>query len=369
MRRELLNEEMKLNGKKALIAMSGGVDSSVSAYLTLKAGYSCIGVTMHLYDKDDVCDKNTKTCCSYADIDDAGMVAASLGIEFRIMEFKKEFKEKVINRFIEEYENCRTPNPCIDCNKYMKFDLLLNKADELGCDKIVTGHYAVIEQDGKTGKYVLKKAADESKDQSYVLYGMTQDILARTLFPLGKMKKSETRKIAEKLNFVNAEKHDSQDICFVPGGDYVAAIKKINNKTYPKGNFIDLNGNILGQHNGIISYTVGQRKGLGIALGEPAYVISKNKENNTVTLGKNEDLFTSSLTANNVNWISGTPDPAGKEIKAKIRYNQKEQPAVIAFSDKSSFSLEFKSPQRAVTPGQSCVLYDGETVIGGGIIQ
>ena len=246
---------------KALIAMSGGVDSSVAAYIMKEEGFDCIGCTMKLYDNADAGVSRDKTCCSLDDVEDARSVAARLGMPYYVFNFSDDFREKIICKFIDSYERGRTPNPCIDCNRYMKFAKLCERARILGCDFIVTGHYARIYKEGE--KYVLKKALDETKDQSYVLYNLTQDILAHTRFPLGEMKKSETREIAEKCGFINAKKPDSQDICFVPDGDYARVIELNTGKKYPPGDFVDKNGNVLGRHKGIIHYTIGQRKGLG----------------------------------------------------------------------------------------------------------
>ena len=246
---------------KALIAMSGGVDSSVAAYIMKEEGFDCIGCTMKLYDNADAGVSRDKTCCSLDDVEDARSVAARLDMPYYVFNFSDDFREKIICKFIDSYERGRTPNPCIDCNRYMKFAKLCERARILGCDFIVTGHYARIYKEGE--KYVLKKALDETKDQSYVLYNLTQDILAHTRFPLGEMKKSETREIAEKCGFINAKKPDSQDICFVPDGDYARVIELNTGKKYPPGDFVDKNGNVLGRHKGIIHYTIGQRKGLG----------------------------------------------------------------------------------------------------------
>ncbi len=351
--------------KKVIIAMSGGVDSSVAAFLMKENGYECIGATMKLYDNDVIGISREKTCCSLDDIEDARAVARRLKIPYYVFNFKGAFKEKVIKNFISTYENGGTPNPCIDCNRYLKFEKLFQRMYELGFDYVVTGHYAkVIEKDGW---FYLKKGKDVSKDQSYVLYSLTQNQLAHILFPLGEYSKSDIREIADKQGFVNAGKKDSQDICFVPDGDYVKFIEDYTGKTYPQGNFVDINGNILGRHQGIIRYTNGQRKGLGIALGKPMYVAGKNVEDNTVTLCTGEELFSKKLTAVDFNWI--IPD-LQKEIKcrARIRYNMKEQPATAYILDDGAVEVIFDEPQRAVTKGQAVVLYDEDTVLGGGTI-
>ena len=354
--------------KKALIAMSGGVDSSVAAYLTQQAGFDCIGVTMRLYDNlpDEGCD--SRTCCSLEDVEDARSVARRLGMPFYAFNFKADFREKVIEKFIHCYECGLTPNPCIECNRHLKFDHLLRRGMELGCDCVVTGHYAQIMQDAQTGRYILYKAADKSKDQSYVLYSLTQQQLSHTLFPLGGLTKNEARTIAEEQGFINARKHDSQDICFVPDGDYVAFMERYTGKDYPAGNFLDLNGNVVGQHQGAVRYTLGQRKGLGLAMGAPVYVCAKDMEQNTVTVGPNEALYATSLLANDWNWFPFPELTAPLHVSAKARYNQPPQPATVYPEADGTARVVFDAPQRALTPGQAVVLYDGDMVVGGGTI-
>lgn len=351
--------------KKAIIAMSGGVDSSVAAFLMKDKGFDCIGATMKLYDNDDIMESGEKTCCSLDDIEDARSVANRLSMPYYVFNFKDDFKEKVIDKFIATYENGGTPNPCIDCNRHLKFKRLFQKMQELGFDYVVTGHYARVEENN--GWFYLKKGVDEAKDQSYVLYSLTQNQLAHIQFPLGTYSKTEIREIAENHNFLNARKKDSQDICFVPDGDYAKFIEGYLGKTYPKGNFIDINGNVLGEHQGIIRYTNGQRKGLGIAFGKPMYVADKNVKDNTVTLCTNEELFSAELIADDFNWL--IPNPA-KEIKcsARVRYNMKEQSATVYTLENGNVKIVFDAPQRAITRGQAAVLYDGETVLGGGTI-
>lgn len=351
---------------KALIAMSGGVDSSVAAKITKDLGYECIGCTMKLYDNADAGIPKGHTCCSLSDVEDARNVAFKLNIPYYVFNFKDGFREKVIDKFIKSYENGKTPNPCIDCNKYMKFEKLFERAHILGCDYIVTGHYAKIEKCGK--EYLLKKAVDETKDQSYVLYDLTQEQLAHMLFPLGGMKKSQTREIALQSGFINAKKHDSQDICFVPDGNYADFIKRNSDKQYKEGNFIDKNGKVLGRHKGIIHYTIGQRKGLGLSLPEPAYVCRIDTETNSVILGNNNDLYSYEVKAQDFNWISGEVPDSKFRCKAKIRYRQPEQWATVTAVGKYAANIVFDEAQRAVTPGQSAVLYDGDIVLGGGII-
>lgn len=354
--------------KKALIAMSGGVDSSVAAYLIKEQGFDATGITLKLFDNEDIGEKKEKTCCSLDDIDDARSVCYKLGIPYYVYNFKDSFRENVISRFISAYENGTTPNPCIDCNRYIKFEKLMQRADELEFDYVVTGHYAVIEYDEKSKRFLLKKSADISKDQSYVLYSLTQKQLSRTLFPLGNMKKEQTREIAENLGLINAAKRDSQDICFVPDGDYAKFIEQYTGKSYPHGNFVDENGKVLGEHKGIIRYTVGQRKGLGLALPHPMYVKKKDLEKNEVILCDNESLFSRELYASDINLISCEKIDKPMKIKARVRYNQSEQPATVEQLDENTLHIVFDEPQRAISYGQAVVLYDGDYVVGGGTI-
>lgn len=351
---------------KILVAMSGGVDSSVAAKLLLDGGNDCIGCTMKLYNNEDAGISKGHTCCSLDDVEDARSVAYRLGIEHFVFNFSDDFREKIIDKFVESYCRGLTPNPCIDCNRYMKFNKLFDRAAILGCDYIATGHYARIEF--KNGKYLLKKAVDPSKDQSYVLYSMTQNQLSHTLFPLGGMCKEETRKIAEESGFINAKKPDSQDICFVPDGDYAKIIELHTGKKAPFGNFVDKNGNILGKHKGIIHYTIGQHRWLGIDLPGKRYVCRICPKNNTVVLGTADELFSREAFAEDFNWISGEAPERSFRCKAKIRYRQPEQWATVTPIGKNAAQIVFDEPQRAITPGQAAVLYDGETVLGGGVI-
>ena len=354
---------------RAMIAMSGGVDSSVAAFLMTERGYDCIGATMKLFRNEDVGVPQGHTCCSLDDVEDARQVAQTLGMPHYVFNFSDRFKEEVIDRFVDAYENGQTPNPCIDCNRFLKFDKLFTRAREANCDCVVTGHYARIERDEPTGRWLLKKAVDTNKDQSYVLYSMTQEQLAHTQFPLGGMTKPEVRAIAEAHGFLNAHKHDSQDICFVQNGSYADFIEDYTGRHYPPGNFVTRDGRIVGQHRGIIRYTVGQRKGLGLALPEPLYVCAVDPTANTVTLGTNDDLFTTTLTANDLNLIAVPRIEQPTRLKAKVRYRQPEQWATVVQTDDDTLSLTFDEPQRAITRGQSVVLYDGDVVVGGGTIR
>ncbi|MBR4708260.1 MAG: tRNA 2-thiouridine(34) synthase MnmA [Pseudobutyrivibrio sp.] len=351
---------------KALIAMSGGVDSSVAALLMAEKGYECIGCTMKLYANEDIELCRDNTCCSLDDVEDAKSVAKRLGMPHHTFNFKEKFRETVIDDFINCYENGMTPNPCIQCNKHMKFDELYRRGQILGCDKIVTGHYVRIRKTDKG--YQLLKAMDSNKDQSYVLYNMTQEELAHTEFPLGELTKDEVRKIAESNGFINANKPDSQDICFVPDGDYVGALKRFTGKEYEPGQFVDTNGNVLGEHKGIVSYTIGQRKGLGIAYEHPLYVVELDVPNNKVVLGKNEDLFSKEALVENINWIDPEDDRTEIRCKAKVRYRMTEQPCVVKKIDATKALVIFDESQRAITPGQSAVFYEDEVVLGGGTI-
>ena len=353
---------------KALIAMSGGVDSSVAAKLMLDAGYECVGCTMKLWDADDgeADEAGAKTCCSLDDTLDARSVAARLGMPFYAFNFKSDFERDVICPFVSSYGAGETPNPCIECNRRLKFGRLLDRAEELGCDKLATGHYARVEQDAN-GRYVLKKAIDAAKDQSYVLYMLGQRELSRLCLPLGELTKPQVREIAAANGFINAGKPESQDICFVPDGDYASFIARRGVAAEP-GEFVDTAGRVLGEHRGIIHYTVGQRKHLGIALGRPVFVVAVDAERNRVILGDEEELYSREAIVRDFSWVSGEAPTEPLRCAAKIRYRKPEQAATATVEADGSVRLVFDEPQRAICPGQAAVLYCGEAVLGGGRI-
>ncbi len=352
--------------QKALIAMSGGVDSSVAAHLTCKAGFDCIGATMRLYEADS--DQAESTCCSLEQVEDARSVANRLGIPFYVFNFKEDFRCRVMDTFVREYEQGRTPNPCVECNRYLKFDRLLRRAIELGCEYVVTGHYARIGHNPETGRYFLKKAVDAGKDQSYFLYCLTQEQLAHIRFPLGELEKTQVRQIADEQGFVTARKKDSQDVCFIPDGDYLAFLSRYTGRSYPQGDFLDRSGNVVGRHKGAAGYTLGQRKGLGLSMGEPVYVCGKDMAANTVTVGSNEDLMHTTLLADNWYWHPFPVLTAPLRVTAKARSRMTEEPATVYPEENGIARVVFDKPQRALTPGQAVVLYDGDMVIGGGTI-
>ena len=339
---------------KALIALSGGVDSSVAARLMQQAGYDCIGVTMRLHDPKD-------------DAADARAVAHKLQIPFVLADCTEAFREMVMCHFVRSYESGLTPNPCVECNRHLKFGLLLQQAKELGCDVIVTGHYCRIRQD-ETGRFLLLKAADPTKDQSYFLYALTQAQLRHVRFPLAELSKEQVRSIAEENGFLNAHKRDSQDICFIPDGDYFRFLREFTGKTYASGAFVDTGGTIVGTHQNAVAYTRGQRKGLGLAMGRPVYVLEKDMDKNTVTVGDDAQLFGTTLRANDWNFIPFDTLDKPMRVLAKARSRMAEQPATIYPEENGYARVVFDTPQRAITTGQAVVLYDGELVVGGGTI-
>lgn len=356
-------------GQRALIAMSGGVDSSVAAALMCEEGYECIGVMMKLFRNETVDIPRGHTCCSLDDSEDARRVASRLGMRFYVFNFTDDFSGQVIDRFVKAYEAGETPNPCIDCNRFMKFEKLYLRAKELDCDRIVTGHYARIAWDESRGRWLLKKAKNLAKDQSYVLYFMNQEQLAHTSFPLGEYEsKEQVRLLAETYGFTNARKHDSQDICFVANGDYGDFIEHYTGKKYPHGAFVDTEGTVLGEHKGIIRYTIGQRRGLGLALPEPLYVCRKDRKENRVVLSRESGLYTRSLQASDFNWIACEEPEGTLKVTAKTRYNAREAPAEASLLPDGKVQIVFEEPQRAITAGQAVVLYDGDIVVGGGTI-
>lgn len=346
----------------ALIAMSGGVDSSAAALLMQQQGIPCVGATMQLFSRAD-------GCGSSQDAADAAQVCGQLGMEHLVLDLSELFRKKVMEPFAAAYEQGRTPNPCTLCNRHLKFGAMLEKMHALGLDLLVTGHYARVEYDCAADRYLLKKALDPSKDQTYVLYSLTQAQLRHVRMPLGGFTKPEIRRIAESRGLISARKKESQDICFVPDGDYAGFIRDFTGHDSLPGDFADTAGNVLGTHRGIIHYTIGQRRGLGIAAGHPLYVCGIDPEENRVILGEGEALYTDSLTAADVNLIAVPEMREPRRVLAKIRYRHREQPATAYIDGAGILHVQFDEPQRAVTPGQAVVLYDGDTVLGGGTIQ
>ena len=351
---------------KAIIAMSGGVDSSVAAFLMKEQGYDIIGITLKLHSGNDIIEE--QSCCTQQDILDAKAVCDRLNIEHRVVDLESNFKEYVIDRFIDSYISGGTPNPCVDCNRFIKFSKLLQIAKDEGFDYVVTGHYARVAYVKESGRYVLKKGLDESKDQSYVLYSLTQDALEHIKLPLGELSKDRVREIAQENGFINASKKDSQDICFVPDGKYADFITQYTGKSFPDGDFVDLQGKVLGTHKGIIRYTIGQRKGLNLALPQSMYVCKKDVKENKVTLCLDHELFSSELVAEDVNFISIKELTEPIKVKAKIRYKHVEAEATLYPLSNGRVKLIFDEPQRAITSGQAVVMYQGNTVVAGGTI-
>jgi tRNA-specific 2-thiouridylase len=353
--------------EKVVVGMSGGVDSSVAAYLLKEQGYDVIGVTMQIWqDEEEAALEENGGCCGLSAVDDARRVAASLDIPYYVMNFKKEFKENVIDYFINEYLEARTPNPCIACNRYVKWESLLKRSLDIGADYIATGHYArVVKLDN--GRYTLKRSATLKKDQTYALYNLTQNQLSKTLMPVGEYTKDEIRGIAEKIDLYVANKPDSQDICFVED-DYGKFIEEETGYKVPKGNFIDMDGNILGQHKGIVYYTVGQRRGLGLSLKQRGFVVEVRKDTNEVVIGTNDDLMKSSLYGKDVNLMSIEKLDQPMKVMAKVRYNHSGAMATIEMAGEDRIKVTFDQPQRAITPGQAVVFYDEDYVVGGATI-
>lgn len=356
--------------KRVVVAMSGGVDSSVAAALLKEQGHDVIGVTMQIWNnggdqRPESGDR--KSCCALAAVEDARRVANMLDIPYYVMNFADVFQRKVVDDFISEYNLGRTPNPCVKCNQHVKFDALLKKVKELDADYIATGHYAKVEKKGD--KYLLKKAEDQNKDQSYALYALDQEVLSQILLPLGDITKQETREIAKKLGFANAQKEESQEICFIPDNDYAGFFKKVSPETVKAGPIMDIQGNIIGMHGGIQFFTIGQRKGMGLSRPEPTYVVKIDQKTNTLIVGGRGDVLGDDLIVSKINWINRDKASSLRKAKVKIRYNSPEAEAEILLLEQGKIRVMFKEPQFAITPGQSAVIYDGDEVVGGGVIE
>ena len=355
-----------MDHKRVLIGMSGGVDSAAAAVLLQQAGYEAVGCTLQLYQNDDI-GAEEGSCCSLKEAEDARAVAERLGMDFHAFSFREEFRRCVMEEFVASYRAGRTPNPCIQCNRHIKFDALLRKAEDLGIDFIATGHYARVDYDAGSGRWQLLRGKDRKKDQSYVLYPLTQEQLSRLKMPVGEYEKSEIRAIAQERGLINANKKDSQDICFIPDGDYTAFLQRSGVELVP-GEFVDTAGKVLGQHKGLECYTTGQRRGLGVSADRPLYVLGKDAATNRVLLGDEKELYSHTVWAEDFNWVSVAPITAPMAVTAKTRYSQNEAAAVLYPEEDGRVRVVFDQPQRAVTAGQALVAYDGEAVVGGGTI-
>ena len=354
--------------KRVLMAMSGGVDSSVSALVLRDRGYEVEGVTLKLFDNEDACITDEKTCCSLKDAEEARQVCLDLGIPHFVYNFSRTFNADVIDRFCDGYLRGETPNPCIDCNRYVKFAALQQRRRELGFDYVATGHYARRCFNEKTGRFELKRGLDLNKDQSYVLFHLTQDTLEHMLFPLGELSKPQVREIASNNGFINAQKAESQDICFVPDGDYASFIEKRRSTTFEPGDIVNRDGKVLGRHNGLIHYTIGQRKGIGVAAPEPLYVFAKDMKRNQLVVDTNERATCTAIEVVDVNFIARESLPSPESFLVKTHYRQQPQPAVVEQTEADAIRITFDSPQRACAPGQAAVVYANDTVVCGGTI-